>query len=284
MATFRFNFFEPTRVEDESEDHDSTNATTTCYKEHYPDMSKLYTVTSQMKTQSVILSNDQTMQYLQLDDITESDHSLSHLILSTNQTHSDLLPGVYEGGLKVWECTYDLLEHMLDIDFKGKRVLDLGCGAGLLGIYALLKEAKEVHFQDFNNEVIQFYTIPNVILNIQKMDTQLEEEIFNKCRFFSGDWNEFRLQHKQQMKYDVIVTSETIYNPQCHSKLLCVLYELVDDIHGTVLVGAKVHYFGVGGTVGMFLSQIRTDNVFHHVIVKDIDSCVPRTILELKMN
>lgn len=55
------------------------------------------------------------------------------------------------GGLKVWECTYDLLSFFVtnNFDFKNKNVLDLGCGCGLLGIFAGLRDAAVVHFQDY---------------------------------------------------------------------------------------------------------------------------------------
>lgn len=73
-------------------------------------------------------------------------------IKSAEAKHSDLLPGVYEGGAKIWECTIDLIDYFVEntklSDFKAKRVLDLGCGSGLLGIYALTCGAT-VHFQDY---------------------------------------------------------------------------------------------------------------------------------------
>lgn len=61
-------------------------------------------------------------------------------------TNSNLL-----GGLKVWECTLDLLEYLENnhVEFTGLNVLDLGCGTGLLGILALNKGASSVHFQDY---------------------------------------------------------------------------------------------------------------------------------------
>lgn len=67
------------------------------------------------------------------------------------QNHSDLVPGKYEGGLKVWECTRDLADFLTsknDIDWTNKTVLDLGCGAGLLGLIPLLQGAKVV-FHDY---------------------------------------------------------------------------------------------------------------------------------------
>lgn len=40
-----------------------------------------------------------------------------------------------------------------DIDFKDKMVLDLGCGAGVIGLIALYKNSF-VHFQDYVGIVI----------------------------------------------------------------------------------------------------------------------------------
>lgn len=81
---------------------------------------------------------------------------------ATKTTHSDLLSGVYEGGLKIWECTQDLADfltatdekdHSLLNDFAGKQVLDLGCGVGVLGVLALIHDAKGVTFQDYVRRV-----------------------------------------------------------------------------------------------------------------------------------
>ena len=69
---------------------------------------------------------------------------------------SDLVPGVYEGGFKVWECSIDLVELLVrdKVEFSGKKVIELGCGHGLPGIHAL-QEGATVDFQDYNAEVLQ---------------------------------------------------------------------------------------------------------------------------------
>ena len=56
-----------------------------------------------------------------------------------------------KGGLKVWECTSDLISYLDQnlVSFVDQKVIDLGCGAGLLGIYALKNGASSVHFQDY---------------------------------------------------------------------------------------------------------------------------------------
>lgn len=55
-----------------------------------------------------------------------------------------------QGGLKIWECTFDLGRYILEkgIELKDKLVMDLGCGAGLIGLLALRKNSA-VHFQDY---------------------------------------------------------------------------------------------------------------------------------------
>ncbi len=40
--------------------------------------------------------------------------------------------------------TWGMVEAMLTLDFRGKKVLDAGCGTGVLGILAAMNDAKEV--------------------------------------------------------------------------------------------------------------------------------------------
>lgn len=226
-----------------------------------------------------------------------------NILTRTAEQRSDLISGVYEGGLKVWECTYDLLEQIEKEGetFGGKAVLDLGCGAGLLGILALKRGARQVHFQDYNSTVIEQLTVSNVMLNCQedeevddndddnvgrgkgggKMKTKQElkdgippqkkratdvsqQPLLNKCRFFSGDWSTFlALVQKQdaQPKYDIIFTSETIYNPAYYP----VLHETLDKLlapDGLVYLATKSHYFGVGGGLHLFETFVEQRGIF----------------------
>ena len=58
----------------------------------------------------------------------------------------------HEGGFKVWECSVDLCSFLLSRVGRsaliGRRVLELGCGAGIPGV-AALKLGALVDFQDF---------------------------------------------------------------------------------------------------------------------------------------
>lgn len=56
-------------------------------------------------------------------------------------THTDLIPGVYEGGLKTWECSLDLVAtlaerlpsyHAEDASWpSGRHIVELGCGTAV---------------------------------------------------------------------------------------------------------------------------------------------------------
>lgn len=61
------------------------------------------------------------------------------------------------GGLKVWECTYDILKQLNEknLSFNNKYCLDLGCGSGVLGIYCLLQGAI-CTFQDYVSGLQKF--------------------------------------------------------------------------------------------------------------------------------
>ena len=80
---------------------------------------------------------------------------LIHRIVPAVDGESDLVPGQYEGGLKVWECSVDLLDFFLrSPELHGlSNVLELGCGSGLPGIAALMKGSRPVVFTDFNMDV-----------------------------------------------------------------------------------------------------------------------------------
>ncbi|NXY57786.1 MET18 methyltransferase, partial [Callaeas wilsoni] len=228
------------------------------------------------------------------------------IVSKSVSSHSDLIPGVYEGGLKIWECTFDLMDYLseAEIEFTNKAVLDLGCGAGLLGIVALRGRADSVHFQDYNSTVIDEITLPNVVANCVEEGRRAgsgkdrkgsqppskrprkaggSPDVLSRCRFFSGEWSQVSqllLSSKPCSKYDIILTSETIYNPDYYSALHDTLAQLLDK-NGRVYLASKVHYFGVGGGVYLFEKFIEEKNVFRTSMVKTIDQGLQRCIMEI---
>lgn len=226
-----------------------------------------------------------------------------NILLESVAQNTDLITGVYEGGLKIWECTYDLLEYVDDegLTCSDKRVLDLGCGAGLLGILALKRGASKVHFQDYNSTVIEQLTIPNVSLNCEESDEEDEGKKVESppckrrtldsshpspadcCSFFSGDWTAFLslMETKDPTpKYDMIFTSETIYNTDYYPSLHSVFHKLLAE-DGIVYLATKSHYFGVGGGLYLFQKFVEDKGVLSMRSLKDIDQGLKRHIVAL---
>ena len=72
-------------------------------------------------------------------------------------------------------------------------------------------------------------TIPNTILNTSSSD---DDKIKPETRFFSGDWTSLEREFlsreiiSEEQKFDLILTSETIYNTENQSKLVSIFKQL----------------------------------------------------------
>ncbi|EDW11356.1 histidine protein methyltransferase 1 homolog [Drosophila mojavensis] len=221
-----------------------------------------------------------------LEDIKKHNDLDTQDLRKSEESHSDLIAGVYEGGAKIWECTNDLLIYLSKnfekSDWKEKLVLDLGCGSGLLGIYAFKCGAK-VDFQDYNKDVLEKITMPNVLLNFEDtLNDDEKMELLQKCHFYAGDWSYFAELTNNLEKYDIILSSETIYNIENQQKLLETFRKRLKR-DGRVLVAGKSHYFGVGGGLEQFIDYVKSENVFETNYLWNADENLKRGIIELKL-
>ncbi|CAE6463416.1 unnamed protein product [Rhizoctonia solani] len=245
---------------------------------------------------------------------------------------SDLVPRVYEGGMKTWECSLDLAAYVFDEDARGKKIIELGCGTAMPSLAILQKILNDgvsssqpgttvVHLQDYNSSVLEYVTLPNIILvwffskageayrstipppspkpdsksklpdvsnlKLESVPEEDEEETENseppktsydpyvfkitepgdlaftpslrsafleslrthriELRFFSGPWDGFY----PSTPYDLVLTSETIYQPMSLPSLVRLLRDATGP-SGKCLVAAKMVYFGVGGGIREF--------------------------------
>jgi len=202
---------------------------------------------------------------------------------------SDLLPGRYEGGCKLWECGVDLARLLAGPQappLAGVCVLELGCGHGLPGCVAALRGAASVTWQDYNTEVLHQLTAPAALANLARCDPALvhapPHTPVAALRFFSGDWGHLHALLPFQ-SYDLILTADTIYAPATMPRLLSLLTHCLSPT-GVALVAAKSFYFGVGGGTEEFRGAVRAGGVLQARTVdrqQDGASNV-REILELK--
>ncbi|KAG6877151.1 hypothetical protein C0992_010681 [Termitomyces sp. T32_za158] len=103
--------------------------------------------------------------------------SVSTNAIAFVEAPSDLVPGIYEGGMKTWECSIDLAGYLAgrgpDFDSRGKRVIEFGCGTAVPTLFLLrqlfsttpVEETDtEIHLQDYNASVLELVSFPNVLL------------------------------------------------------------------------------------------------------------------------
>ena len=258
-------------------------------KEHLynTDLSSVQIETLSLKTFK--FGKDELLFVNQLDVPKSSSENIDMTLNKQNSTsiesNTDLVSGVYEGGFKIWECSYDLLSYLQDIFVSEmatpEHVIDLGCGSGLPGIYCALNGANSVVYQDYNADVINGVTMPNYMANFRSRN-----DILCKPKFISGPWDTFCTSIGEFEKgFDLILTSETIYNTS-HYSCLIDIFDFSLSLNGKVLLAAKVNYFGVGGGLREFEKALDDANKkslkWTYKSVKVIEENVKREIIEIK--
>lgn len=235
-----------------------------------------------------------------------------------NETH-DVVPGKYEGGLKVWELSIDLAKFIYNsLNFTEKnlqnlgfansvikdlkeigdffqyflkeeenkelRILELGCGHALpvLTILKMIDKLLEsdklsihIYLQDFNEQITRDISLENIKNLVDK--SVLLKKLKLEIKFVHGDWQTIYLKKSLPNSYfDLILTSETIYNSANYKHLLNLFQfclrnndELIKLSENTqknsrarsmVLLSAKTYYFGCGGNILEFINETKSSN------------------------
>jgi hypothetical protein len=144
---------------------------------------------------------------------------------------TDIQPGVYEGGRKIWEASLDMVQFLAssvhdEVKLKeGDFVLELGCGHGLPLIYLLLRQAlitqnEKIHrnnfitavFTDYNDSVLLDATLSNIVLNCPScccctspLDTEFsitDNHVRQHIVLGAGDWLDMSDQLQQLQQHD----------------------------------------------------------------------------------
>ena len=88
------------------------------------------------------------------------------------------------------ETTHMMVQHLLQLDLEGKKTLDMGCGTGILAIFAEMKGANPIDAIDIDN-----WCYENSVENVER----------NNCKNISVFEGEAAL--LVDKKYDVIIAN-----------------------------------------------------------------------------
>lgn len=147
--------------------------------------------------------------------------------------HSDLTPGVYEGGLKTWECALDLvdvLNTMLlshnGLTLQDKHVLELGCGTAIPTLFLLEKLLETetphknvtLHLADYNVDVLSLVTLPNLILAWWNSPAATSFRSGSGAQISANERDELRRRGQDHFDTDES-TSNNIHTPQATGEL-----------------------------------------------------------------
>lgn len=265
---------------------------------------------------------------------------------------SDLVKGVYEGGLKTWECASDLVEYLAN-GSASKRVIGSStfevshsacctrswfelvwcrwavaqrcrratssagcCMSSTLSMSQLRLPAcisststsrvsperhqSQGRLADVPCAVLQLITVPNLLLayaqHVQRhsgaqvtpttagelnIDAALVASFLSflerhriELRLFAGDW---ATMPPDAMPYDLVLSSETVYEPTALPSLVSVLAKAT-GASGVCLVACKRVYFGVGGGEVEFLQQSKHSGASINTVARSTQG-VERVIL-----
>ncbi|CAI4039656.1 hypothetical protein SMKI_09G0630 [Saccharomyces mikatae IFO 1815] len=124
---------------------------------------------------------------LMLETDIQSNHNSTELDILLGDTSEDLRKNIYEGGLKSWECSFDLVDLLSEkVDRTSNNidaVVEIGCGTALPSEFlfksALLRNDKSENLKfvltDYNASVLRLVTIPNLIITWAKTVLSIDE-------------------------------------------------------------------------------------------------------------
>jgi len=157
----------------------------------------------------------------------------------------------------LWECERDAIfflqnSAILDNFSKTSNVLELGCGSGLLGIFLLQQGFNNLTFQDYNEEVLRFWTVPNILLNTGPSGLR-------SCSFTNTSWAGFEnknLYRKSEApnhgkKFDLIFGADILYEVKNYKDLIGLIEQHL-SASGMAIISSKAFYYGNGGSVAEF--------------------------------
>ena len=119
----------------------------------------------------------QLMSESNVEQTTTNENGDPILEILLGDTAEDVRKNVYEGGLKSWECSIDIIELLNNHgkDFSTEQIFDLGCGTALPSTFVFgkylqskLDSGLNLILADYNKSVLELVTLPNLIITWAK--------------------------------------------------------------------------------------------------------------------
>ena len=142
-------------------------------------------------------------------------------------------------GTRVWDTgvlVAKLLEREPEL-VRGKRVLELGSGTGLLGMAAAIFGAKECVLTELPA------LLPSLVTSVDK---NIKGHLRSNIKIEKFDWNEKEdLQNFKNQKFDLILSTDTLICEQWARGLAKVVLTIVNDTNTRILVASANDRDGV---------------------------------------
>lgn len=181
----------------------------------------------------------------------------------------EVVANVYEGGLKIWECSVDLADyltmHGAQLWSGSVTVAEIGCGASLPAIALALAlrdrgaAVEDLWLQDLNPSVVRGLAAANVAAN--GLGALIRAR---RLHLIAGDWSNLGPADDggsgwRRGSMDVVLTADTIYRAENIPPLWNLIRGLMRPDGGVAFVAAKSYYFGVGGSVSQLRACVDAD-------------------------
>ena len=150
-----------------------------------------------------------------------------------------------ETGGTVWHAAHRLSEYLIKNPslVRNKRVLELGCGCGLVGLVAAALGAKSVMMTDIDNQVPIIQENINLNRYLRSLKGRGIQDSFNSCQVTcSSMWFGERVGDIEEDKYDVILGADIGYDVSLQEPIAMTLYSGLVNKKSFALLAEEVRW------------------------------------------
>ena len=137
-------------------------------------------------------------------------------------------PGYVSIGGKIWDATFALMDYLSEHDIRGKRVVELGCGTGVLALSLASLNPASVILTD-TADVINLAKA-NIELNAELCRHQYGLSSIFECRYRAVEyiWGSSNISVLEELcACDLVLAADVVYDPDSFSGLIQAMHDLL---------------------------------------------------------